>query len=324
MKTILICDLDTPIYKAAARAQDKSISVKHVRTGIEKSFKTRTEFKELLKSKNKIETLAQYEITDIQEPHPVSFATQFLKTTVNSILNAVQPDEVVYLVSGKGNFREDLPLVKKYKWNREGSLKPVNLQATRNFAIKHYNALQANGEEPDDMQVWMGYEALTSGKKPVVLGYDKDSLQYSGLFVYNPDKPELGIRELPGVGSIELDSKRKPRAEGLMQYAYQMLYGDRVDGLIPYEVAEAKFGEIAAYNVLNDLKTENEILQAVVDQYKMWYPSNVKYTAWNGDDVSCTWKEMYNLYHKALRMKQTKDDPLDYKAFLNSYGVSDD
>lgn len=321
MKTILICDLDTPIYKAAVRAQDKSILVTHTKTGIEKTFNNRTEFKELLKGKNKLSTLPQYEIVDVQVPHPVSHATQILKTTVNSIVDFVKPDEVIYLVSGKGNFREDIPFVKRYKWNREDTLKPVNLQATRNFAIKHFKAVRTNGEEPDDAQVWMGYEVLAAGNKPIVLGYDKDSLQYSGLFVYNPDKPDLGIRELPETGSISLDSKRKPRAEGLMQYAYQMLYGDRVDGLNPYEVAGVKFGEIAAFNVLKDLKDEKEILQAVVNQYKMWYPSDVKYTAWNGEEVSCTWREMYSMYHKALRMKQTKDDPLSAKDFLNSRGV---
>jgi hypothetical protein len=320
-KTVLIFDLDTPIYKAAVKAEDRSILVTNMKNKKTKEFVNRTEFKKYLKDNNKIADIGNYTVTDVQDPHPPSFAAQILKTSVKSIIDTVKPDEVEFIVSGGGNFRDDLPLPSRYKWNRQGVIRPVNLQATRNFSERHFKALKTINEEPDDVQVWRGYEVLQEGNKPIVLGYDKDSLQYSGLFVYNPDKKDLGIRQLPKLGDISIDQKGKVRAQGLLQYAFQMLYGDRVDGLKPCEITGIKFGEISAYNILQGLNTEKEILSAVINQYKLWYPSDVRYRTWNDVEVECTWKEIISLYHKGLRMKETRSDPLEVAEFFDRFGL---
>ena len=112
-KVIAIIDLDTPVYKAAAAVEERGIIVTHSPTGIQKSFSTRTEFKDLLKSKDKIDKLSEYEIEDTQEAEPSENAFHILNNHIKFILDSFWCDEVIYMISGKTNFRSDLPLPTK-------------------------------------------------------------------------------------------------------------------------------------------------------------------------------------------------------------------
>lgn len=319
-KVIALIDLDTPVYKAAAAAEERGIIVTHSPTGIKKSFSTRTEFKDLLKSKDKIDKLSEYEIEDTQEAEPVEHAFHILNNHIKFILDSFWCDEVVYMMSGKTNFRNDLPLPTKYKSNRT-ALRPLLLKQLQTFAWKKYNAVVTQNEEPDDMQVWMGYEILKRGDIPVIVTGDKDSKAYSGLSLFNPDKPEEGVIIIPDLGSIWEDEKGKVRALGMKQYALQQLIGDTIDGFKPTELCGVKFGEKSALKLLEPCKTEKEVLEVVVSKFREWYPNPFDYTAWDGKKIQSDWKHMLNLYHACCRMKETKDDPLIAYDFYKRYGV---
>ena len=319
-KVIALIDLDTPVYKAAAAVEERGIIVTHSPTGIQKSFSTRTEFKDLLKSKEKIDKLSEYEIEDTQEAEPAEHAFHILNNHIKFILDSFWCDEVVYMISGKTNFRSDLPLPTKYKSNRVG-LKPLLLKQVQTYAWKKYKAIVTQNEEPDDMQVWMGYEILKRGDIPVVCSIDKDGKAYSGLSLFNPDKPELGVQVIPDLGVIIEDEKGKVRANGMKQYGLQMLVGDSVDGFKPTELCGIKFGEKSAMKLLEPCKTEKEVLEVVVSKFCEWYPESFEYTAWNGDKVESDWKHMLALFHQCVRMKETKDDPLIAYDFYKRYAV---
>lgn len=319
-KVIALIDLDTPVYKAAAAVEERGIIVTHSPTGIQKSFSTRTEFKDLLKSKDKIYKLSEYEIEDTQEAEPAEHAFHILNNHIKFILDSFWCDEVVYMMSGKTNFRNDLPLPTKYKSNRT-ALRPLLLKQVQTYAWKKYNAVVTQNEEPDDMQVWMGYEILKRGDIPVIVTGDKDSKAYSGLSLFNPDKPEEGVIIIPDLGSIWEDEKGKVRALGMKQYALQQLIGDTIDGFKPAELCGVKFGEKSALKLLEPCKTEKEVLEVVVSKFREWYPSPFEYTAWDGKKIQSDWKHMLNLYHACCRMKETKDDPLIAYDFYKRYGV---
>ena len=319
-KIIALIDLDTPVYKAAAAVEERGIIVTHSPTGIQKSFSTRTEFKDLLKSKDKIDKLSEYEIEDTQEAEPAEHAFHILNNHIKFILDSFWCDEVVYMISGKTNFRSELPLPTKYKSNRVG-LKPLLLKQVQTYAWKKYKAIVTQNEEPDDMQVWMGYEILKRGDVPILCTGDKDSKAYSGLSLFNPDKPEMGVQVIPELGLILEDEKGKVRANGMKQYGLQMLVGDSVDGFKPTELCGVKFGEKSAMKLLEHCETEKEVLEVVVSKYKEWYPESFEYTAWNGDRVESDWKHMLNLYHCCCRMKETKADPLIAYDFYKRHGV---
>jgi hypothetical protein len=319
-KVIALIDLDTPVYKAAAAVEERGIIVTHSPTGVQKSFGTRTEFKDLLKSKDKIDKLSEYEIQDTQEAEPVENACFILNNHIKFILDSFWCDEVVYMMSGKTNFRNDLPLPTKYKSNRV-ALKPLLLKQVQTFAWKKYKAIVTQNEEPDDMQVWMGYEILKRGDIPILVTGDKDSKAYSGLSLFNPDKPEDGVQVIPDLGSIWEDEKGKVRALGMKQYGLQQLIGDTIDGFKPTELCGVKFGEKSALKLLEPCKTEKEVLEVVVQQYQKWYPKPFEYTAWDGKEIESDWKHMLGLFHKCCRMKETKDDPLIAYDFYKRYGV---
>lgn len=322
-KVIALIDLDTPIYKSAAACEERGIIVEHTPTGIQKSFSTRTEFKALLKSKNKLDKLDEYTIEDTQEAEPPEHACHLLNNQIKGILDSVWPDEVIYMMSGKTNFRNDLPLPTKYKSNRT-ALKPVLLKQVQTFAWKKFNTIVTSMEEPDDMQVWMGYEILKRGDIPVMVAIDKDAKAYSGLSLFNPDKPELGVIEIPKLGSIYEDDKGKVRALGMLQYGLQQLIGDRIDGFCPADLHKFKFGEKSALKLLENCKTEKEVLESVVGKFQEWFPEPFEYTAWNSEVIKSDWKHMLGLFHKCCRMKETKDDKLDAVEFYAKFGVSID
>lgn len=308
-KRIALLDLDTPVYKAAAAVEQRSILVTHSPTGIQKSFSNRTEFKDLLKEKEKLDKIAEYTIVDVQEPEPIENALHILKNHVDNILESIWPDEVIYMLSGKTNFRNHLPLPTKYKSNRT-AVRPLLLKQVQTYAWKKYNAIVTVNEEPDDMQVWMGYEILNRGDIPILVTGDKDAKAYTGLHLFNPDHPENGTEVIPALGTIAEDSKGKVRATGMMQYGFQMLVGDGIDGYKPTDLCNIKFGEKSALKALKDCKSEQEVLQTVIEHYQRWYPSEFTYTAWNGEIIQSSWLHMLSLYHQCVRMKETKDDPL--------------
>ena len=321
-KRILVLDLDTPCFSVASVCETRSVKVKHEPTGKEKVFKHRTEFKEMLSEKGKLDRLGEYSFTDIQEPEDISHALHSLKHMVERIKNDVEADEAIYCISGDNNFRDNLELPVKYKSNRASMIRPVLLKEVRQYAINKLNPVICNGEEADDFIVYKGYELLAQGHEPIMSSPDKDSLAYSGLLIYNQDKPELGVRRIPALGNLWIDDKNKLRGQGFLWYCTQILIGDSVDGLKPTYLAKKKFGEKSAYALLKDCKSEQEALSVVVSKYKEWYNAPVTYTAWNGKEYTKDWFEMLQMYHKAIRMKETKDDDLDLAKFFERFGLT--
>ena len=320
-KRIAIIDLDTPCFAASAVAEKRSILVTHKPSNIQKQFNTRTDFKSLLKSKNKLDRLEEYEIVDHQEPEPIENACYTLKRMIENYQEAIGAEEAMFFISGKGNFRDDLDLPNKYKSNRTDMIRPLLLQDVRKFATLKYRATVTNGYEPDDAIIFTAYDLKRRGYEPVIISIDKDSLAYSGLLLYNQDKPEKGVIEIPNFGSLWIDDKNKVRGIGFIWYCFQHLLGDKTDFFCPTDICNIKFGEKSAYNLLKDCKNETEALQVVVDQFKKWYPEATTYIAWNGKEYTKNYVELLDLYFKCCRMKSHEFDELDFVEFVDQYGV---
>ena len=65
-KVALLTDADLIAYRCAAAVEERSIIVKHKKSGDTKEFSTRTEFKKFLKSKDLEYNPDKFEIEDIQ------------------------------------------------------------------------------------------------------------------------------------------------------------------------------------------------------------------------------------------------------------------
>jgi hypothetical protein len=321
-KTVLLIDLDTPIFAASAVSEQRSVIVTHIPTGKQKIFKTRTEFKDSMKAKNKEINQADYSFEDKQEPEAIENACHTLKMMIKGIEEEVQADEVLYFVSGKDNFRDKLELPIKYKSSRSNVLRPLLLKDVRQFAINKFKPEVCDFEEADDRIIYRAYDEIQKGNKAIVVTIDKDAKAYCGIYIFNQDHRELGVNEIPQLGSLIVDEKNKVRGDGFLWYAFQHLNGDMTDCYKPTDLCKVKFGEKSAYKLLKDCKSEKEALEVVIKQFKTWYPEAVTYTDWSGKEHTKDHIQIADLYFKCCRMKSNEFDDLDFVEFCKQYGVT--
>ena len=321
MSTVLIFDCDVLAYRASAVIETRTIKVTHIKSGRVKTFGNRTEFKEYL-SNNSIEYVKEdYEIEDIQEAGDPSVAYSIIKNQMKSIQEKTWADDSVFMISGENNFRETLPLPTRYKSNRDDTIRPIHLKKVRQYLKNAFGAEEINGCETDDAVVWTGYRLLKQGHTPIIITNDKDAGAYSDLCLYDYTKDDPQIITVPDFGYLTIE-KKKVKGLGFIWYCFQLLNGDAVDCFKPSELSGKEYGQMSAYNALVNCKTHKEAIEAVIKQYKEWYPVDFTYEAWDGSTVHSNWQHMLNLYHGCCRMKSTPDDPLIAYDFFKQYDVN--
>jgi hypothetical protein len=324
-KTALLIDADLLIFRSCAVAETRTVEVTHIRTGETRVFKTRTEFKNLLKSKGKKLIPGRYTFTDVQTPKPLANALHTIKTQLNKWKTKFDPDVMKVLIGGKDNFRESLPLPKKYKGNRKDMLIPIHREDAKKYLIERHQAEVIDGCETDDALIYYGYEYLRQGYDVIICTIDKDSLAYSGLRVYDFREDDNTQVLIPDFGHLEVIEKGKDKevkGVGFVWYCQQMLLGDGTDHYRPFEVKGVEFGELSAYKVLKDTKTHKEALEAVIQRYKTVYPEPFTFVDWTGKEQTFNYLDFLKLYHKCVRMKETKEDDLDFVKFCQKYEVN--
>lgn len=319
-ETILLVDADTVAFRAASVLETRNIEVKHIPTGKVKVFKNRTEFKDRLITKyGSLEMLKDYSIEDIQTAEPLGNALQVVKSIMSKIFTAIEPDDMIVYIGGKDNFREKLLLPSKYKGNREGMLRPLLLNEVRNYVTTKYKAKSPIGIEADDALNIKGYEELAKGNKVIIASPDKDTLQSDGLYMFDWTKDNPSVVPIPEIGNLRVkDSTCK--GDGLKFFAAQLLVGDVADGYRPTEICKVRFGAKSVYNLLQPLQTKEEILNAVVQKYKEWYPDIVNYTSWDGNEITTNWEGILDLYFKCVYMHRKKNDKTTWKEFFKERG----
>jgi hypothetical protein len=317
----LLIDADILCYRAAATIETRTVEVKHIKSGRVREFGTRTEFKGFLKAKDFEYNADDYEFTDIQTPQDISHATYIVKNQIKRLKDKFKPEAMKLILGGKQNFRDELLLPKKYKGNRKDFIRPVHLQAVREYVQQVHQAEVVNGHEADDALIYYGYELLNKDYDTILATIDKDAKAYSGLKFYDFTKEESEPLLIPDLGELHLNEKDEVKGSGFLWYCFQHGRGDSTDFFCPYELSGKRFGDKAAYKLLKDCKSHSEALAKVVWQFKQWYPDVIEYTAWNGEKVQADWKYLIDVYFKCCRMKESKEDDLDFTKFAARYGV---
>lgn len=321
-KRIVLIDGDILVYRTSAACEDRTIEVTHKKSNRKKIFKTRTDFKTFLKEKEFDYVADDYDIKDVQTVNE-NVAYQFLiDAQLKRIKETLWWDSCIIYVAGKDNFRDKLPFPEKYKGSRENTLKPLLRNDCKEYLIGKYKAIQVNGEEVDDRVIWEGYEHLTKGYEVIVVTSDKDANAYSGLKLYNYTQENPEIVEIPKLGSLWLNEKGDVKGLGLLWYAVQCLSGDITDNLKPTRLCKVQYGEKSAYTLLKDCTTEQEALQLCIANYMRWYPKITTYTDCHGVERKASWKDLIDVYHKGVRMRETKDDALNFKDFAKRYDIN--
>lgn len=320
-KTIVIYDGDTLSYRASAAIETRTVEVTHLSSGKTKILKNRTELKNSLKSKDKKYEPDKYSFKDIQESEPAVNAFSIMKNQIERINSDLFADEYLICLSGKKNFRDDLPLPSKYKGNRENLIRPTHLKACKEYLYKNHPSLLANNREADDDLIIKGYEYLNKGYTVILAGQDKDAFAYTGLTLYDFTQPNPELVLIPDFGYLE-DTGKKITGKGFLWFCFQILNGDETDNFKPCELASIAFGKQSAFNILKDCKDKQSALHQVVNKYKEWYPVEFEYKTWNEEIVKADYKTMLDLYFKCARMMTQENDNLNAASFFNQYGVT--
>jgi len=177
------------------------------------------------------------------------------------------------------NFRIAGAVSKEYKGGRKVD-KPYHYNNIRAYLMVHYQAYVANGMEADDamaIEQTKRYDPSHaddySSAQTIICTRDKDLRQVPGWhYGWECGKQaEFGPHHYDSLGTIELDRSKKPPkiiGGGFAFFCSQLITGDVVDNIggLP------KRGPVAVVNILGGKETSSELLNAVVNEYKIVYP----------------------------------------------------
>ena len=313
-ETVLIIDADLIMHIYAAASEKRSIVAVH-KSGREKAFKNRTEFKAFLEEKKFTYVPEDYEIRDVQEAAHPKIMFNMIDKQIQKMKDFCFADRVeLWIGDDEKTFRQKLYLPSHYKNNREGLIRPLNLSAAKKHLKLEHSAMTKPGYETDDVVIIRSYEELNQGNTPVLSSIDKDSYQADGITLLNWNEDVWTLETIPRLGSLR-KVKTAVKGEGLMFLAYQTLAGDPVDTYKPYELSNLRYGPGTAMKAIEGCKTEEELWKKVVSEYKKLYPEEFEYTDCFGIPRKADWKTMLDIYWQCAYMKRTYDDPSDFWLF---------
>lgn len=349
--TVVYIDGDQLAYICAAANEDKVIIATHKASGNKKEFKNRTEFwgnkkKEIggwlqdLNMTRQVEgktlfTKEDFEITDEQRPRELAFCLSNIKNKLNSFLNHLGLTKYQVVLGGEDNFRLMLPSVEQYKSNRADTLRPLQLKEAREYLTKHHETLVVDGIEADDFLAMKGYESVEVFNKTgifpyIIVSFDKDQLgnmtfmfnSYTEEGVYKHPIPILvnNQDESEGLGSLFL-VKNKVKGYGFKFLMFQTLVGDPTDCIKPYQSLGIRFGELSAYQLIQPCTSHKDVLEVVIRQYKEWFPEGVKFTSWNGEEISMTTGQWMNNIFRMVYMLTSENDKTHIGTLIKKYNA---
>lgn len=305
---IAVVDGDLLAFKCAAVTEKRSVIATHKETLDKYEFYTATDFKSWAS-----DTADQYDLEAIRTPEPIANTLRSIKTKLNSIINACKADSYHIVISGEDNFRKNIPLPSQYKNTRSDAGKPVNLAEAKEYLIKHHNAEVAVGEA-DEVLVAYAYQGWKDKEVVIQCSIDKDAYHGPG-WLFNWDsmaEPEL----IEGFGSLYINEAGTIKGQGRVFLYFQMAFGDPIDAYKPCELAKVKYGEKSAYKLLKDCNSDKQALEALVQQYKKWYPAPLTYRAWDDELHTKNWLEIWQMYADCSFMPRWDGDRFDVKKLL--------
>ena len=180
-------DLDPAVYMSAFASQHKEYTV--VYTDENGDMQQAGFVDGNAKNAWKRELPDEWEILD-EEPMLIveeeSHARQCAKTLLTRAIVRLKRKfgsdlEFAFYLTGKGNFRDDLATIAKYKGNRDKMEKPVHYQAVRDYFINDWDAEVVEGIEADDEVSISAWEVFrNSPDEYCIATIDKDLDQIPG------------------------------------------------------------------------------------------------------------------------------------------------
>jgi hypothetical protein len=184
-------------------------------------------------------------ITTELEYLPEAACKNIFLSKLSSILENTGAKQYTLLLSGEGNYREEVAVTKPYKGTRVAD-KPIHYEYCHSMINAHRNTVQTIGVEADDALGIMQCEAIPD--TTVICSVDKDLNMIPGLH-YDWGK---GIKY------------RVSPIDAFYWLCYQLLVGDSTDNIpgVP------RMGDKKANDVLSPLRKDAAAMWgAVIEQY---------------------------------------------------------
>lgn len=291
----IVWDLDYIKYAIGSIAEKRSIVVTHKQTGNQKEFDTRTEFYGHWKNKsggwlaeqnlNRLTpwTPEDFDIEDKQVAGPEKLALRAVNTHIDGICERIGSTDY-YGYIGKGDsWRVEASTIMKYKGQRQDALRPIHLEAIEHHLIKKHNAEIIREIEADDKVVMDCFK----DKKLILVGVDKDYLG-TEVNLFNPDKM-IKPQKIRGFGKLSLGSDKKVHGHGRLWLYHQVMSGDQADNYCANSASNVRWGEKMSYALLHKCTTDKEAFEALMEGYKLLYPTRTEITGWRGDKFDIDW-----------------------------------
>lgn len=323
---LVVIDADIVAFRSAVAHETKFINVEHPDPRCCGEWATRTEFKTWLKQLGLEAAYKEATITDGQKltPNALRFTEYSIKNTIEAIRKAVNAKDVLCLLGGATNFRDDLPLPNKYKGSRDGKLRPLLLQHARKYIEKNFPVNISVDEEADDVLSKYQYAGFKDKGSVVCCTMDKDANSTAG-YLYNHVKEEL-VYIPNALGDLVVD-EGKVSGYGRKWLYMQILLGDSADDYKPSTLhtqltgEKANYGEMSVYHDLECCETDKECWQAIATKYQEWYSDLTGWTCWQGKQHTGDWIDFLQVYVDCVHMRRFDNDRLDVRAILTKFEI---
>lgn len=225
----------------------------------------------------------RYQVGSIMQKHPflpnekIPAETKFIHTTVKNMveraIEACDAHEVRVVLSGVGNFRNDIATLQSYKGNRSGFEKPAHYKTVEMFLRENYPTIMVDGREADD---YLGDVLRYFPDLAICGSRDKDLRTVPGYhysWACGENQPEKPLYKVSPYDAWHF-------------FFYQMLIGDNTDNIIGCGVKkEMKWGKnedgtprmmmrrkgvgsVGAKKILDNAKDTMELYERVYSEYK--------------------------------------------------------
>ena len=333
-----VCIIDGSLlaFRSSAAGEKRSIVATHRASGNTKPFDNRTALKAFIKERNikfdedKQFNVTDFEIEDVVDAPAKELAFHNAKSMIQYICGMCNATEYrVFLDEGE-TFRHHLATSQRYKGNRIGKAKPVNLKAVKEYLVLHHAAEMVTEIEADDllnMYQWEGAKLTRAGsdRKIISCSFDKDSWGNCGwLFDFRKDSDGQPMMREPqwvdGLGKLILHPN-KVSGDGRKFFYYQVLDQDSADNYKGRRLSGHRYSHKRAYEDLSPCKTDKECIQVLVNKYQEWYPEELPYVSWDGKDMVATWESMLQEHWDLARMLRWRGDEVKVMDVIKRVGA---
>ncbi|MGL5014337.1 MAG: hypothetical protein ACRC6V_08630 [Bacteroidales bacterium] len=250
----------------------------------------------------------RYQFGNIQMKHPflqgemIPASTEYVLGLVDEVIKSsvesTGADSYICVLSGKGNFRNEVAKQQVYKGNRDPSMaRPFHYDTIGDHIIANHPCVVVNGSEADD---WLGIEQRKDPQNTCISSRDKD---LKGVYGFHH-------RIACGASQPEVPIHWISEFEAMHFFMYQMLIGDNTDNIpgcgkklmVKWgkgEMLRRKgVGSKTALKLLESCHTVGEMHKVISDQYQIVFEDE--------------WKDVMLEQARLLYIGQTPDNLFDW------------